>query len=113
MLPVRRCPMNRKMTYRIRMILFACPAQRLWAVSLLAALALVALGLCLVPTPVRADGPLDGVVWASHNTSSVAWGDWDGDGDLDLAVGNWQAEPNKVYLNQEGALQGAEGRGTR
>jgi len=53
------------------------------------------------------------LAWSSWNegydvTTSVAWGDVDGDGDLDLAVGNaWQA--NKVYLNQglnaDGELQ--------
>ena len=39
--------------------------------------------------------------WASadtDNTFSVAWGDWDGDGDLDLAAGNHQY-PNLVYEN--------------
>ncbi|MEE4270027.1 MAG: VCBS repeat-containing protein, partial [Thermoanaerobaculales bacterium] len=45
-------------------------------------------------------------VWASpdsDNTYSVAWGDWDGDGDLDLAAGNYQ-EANRVYGNTGGSL---------
>ena len=40
-------------------------------------------------------------VWRSDQisqTTSLAWGDWDNDGDLDLAVGN-DGEPDQVYAN--------------
>ena len=38
------------------------------------------------------------------DTRSVAWGDWDGDGDLDLAIGNY-GEVNQVYENDGGGLK--------
>ena len=45
--------------------------------------------------------------WVSNeddHTHSVAGGDWDADGDLDLAVGNI-AQPNRVYVNTGSSLQ--------
>jgi hypothetical protein len=41
----------------------------------------------------------------SYQTYSVAWGDVDGDGDLDIAAGNYGSEPNVVYVNTGGTLQ--------
>jgi uncharacterized repeat protein (TIGR01451 family) len=45
-------------------------------------------------------------IWSSPEEDSsyaLAWGDWDNDGDLDLAVGN-NISPNRVYENEGGNL---------
>ncbi|MBC8447193.1 MAG: VCBS repeat-containing protein [Chloroflexi bacterium] len=50
-------------------------------------------------------------IWDSAETdftTSVAWGDVDGDGDLDLAVGNYRYQPNRLYRNDEGTLSTSE-----
>ena len=51
----------------------------------------------LASTPIWTATNLDGVNFLSR-TVSLAWGDWDNDGDPDLAFGN-EDEPDQVYEN--------------
>jgi len=57
--------------------------------------------------PIEIDPLLTGAAWSSYETDhtfAVAWGDWDADGDLDLAASGYDAEPTRVYENRGGLL---------
>jgi hypothetical protein len=52
--------------------------------------------------------------FGAGDTASVAWADADNDGDLDLAVGNWNNGQNMLYLNNgDGTFEAHEAFGAR
>ena len=53
--------------------------------------------------PIPEYGGFRDVSLPENSTNSVALGDVDGDGDLDLVVGNF-GQANRVYLNNNGTL---------
>src|SRR5437867_2568277 len=103
---LRHCQTSRSTPYHL-MLRFA-PFMIYLCLLLAGSHALLAAP-ALQTVPAVSFNPVPG--WSSNNndeTYSIAWGDMNGDGTLDLAVGNdgkYGGQPTKVYLNQGGVLQ--------
>ncbi len=53
-------------------------------------------------------------VGQDRDTTSLQWGDYDNDGDLDMAVGNWNNQQNRLYVNNgDGTFTGVDAFGAR
>ena len=66
------------------------------------------------PAPVQADLSTDVIFLGTQvsDSRSIAWGDWDGDGDLDAFVAKDLNAPNTVWLNDGSGDFGASAHDT-
>ncbi len=60
---------------------------------------IVLLAICFIIPPVALADFTESAQFGRGDTTSLAWGDCDNDGDLDLAVGNALYEQNYLYIN--------------